>query len=390
MIYDFDTCPDRRQTESVKWGLYDEDVLPMWVADMDFVSPEPVIRALQERLAHGVFGYPWPTNSMKEAVVAWCAERYHWNIAPEDVVFLTGVVNGFNLVAHAFGKPGEGVFLQTPVYFPFFEVAKNTGMVQQEMELTLLEDGSYGVDYDVFEAALDDTSRLFLLCNPHNPVGRVFRKDELERMAEICLQHDMLICSDEIHCDLIFDGHTHIPTAALSPEIARATITLLAPSKTFNVAGLKCSVAIIQDKEKRKQMMAAQKGLLGGINLFGLTAAEAAYRHGGEWLEQVLDYMKANRDYLHTYVKDNLPGISMAKPEGTYLAWLDCRTAGLDDPTAFFLEKGRVAFNAGTAFGRGGEGFVRLNFGCPRSVLEDSLERMRRALESSESRETGK
>ena len=382
MIYDFDTCPDRRATESVKWGYFDDDVLPMWVADMDFVSPEPVLRALQERLSHGVFGYPWPTDAMKAAVVDWCAERYNWQIDPLEVVFLTGVVNGFNLVAHAFGKPGDGVLMQTPVYHPFFEVAKNTGMIQQEMELSLLDDGSYGVDFDAFEASLDDTSRLFLLCNPHNPVGRVFRRDELERMAEICLQRDMLICSDEIHCDLIFNGQPHIPTAALSPEIAQRTITLLAPSKTFNIAGLGCSVAIIQDEKMRKQMEAAGKGLAGHVNLLGLTAAEAAYRHGREWLDQVITYIKANRDYLHTYVNHNLPGISMAKPEGTYLAWLDCRAAGLDDPAAFFLEEGRVAFNPGQMFGRGGEGFVRLNFGCPRPLLEECLQRMRTALES--------
>jgi cysteine-S-conjugate beta-lyase len=384
MIYNFDTCPDRRTTESVKWGYFDDDVLPMWVADMDFISPAPVVNALQERIAHGVFGYPWPSDSMKEAVVDWCADQYNWEIEPQEVVFLTCVVNGFHLVAHAIGKPGDGVFMQTPVYHPFFEVAKNTGMIQQEMELTLLDDGSYGVDFDAFEASLGDNSRLFLLCNPHNPVGRVFRKDELERMAEICLRRDMFICSDEIHSDLIFNGQPHIPTASLSPEIARRTITLLAPSKTFNIAGLNCSVAIIQDKDMRAQMETARKGLLGGVNLLGLTAAEAAYRHGGEWLDQALDYMKANRDYLHTYVNDNLPGISMAKPEGTYLAWLDCRATALDDPSAFFIEKGRVAFNSGKMFGRGGEGFVRLNFGCPRATLKEGLERARRALESRE------
>jgi cystathionine beta-lyase len=260
--------------------------------------------------------------------------------------------------------------------------AANAGMIRQEAQLARDTDGSYRGDWDVFESAITDQTRLFILCNPHNPVGRVFRRDELARMAEICLRRGVVICSDEIHCDLVYPGYHHIPIASLNPEIARNTITLMAPSKTYNIAGLDCAFAIIQNDELCKRYQHAHHGLVGGINVMGWTAALAAYRDGQEWLTQTLAYLESNRDYVYAFVEKELPGIAVTKLQATYLAWLDCRAAGIAHPHEFFLQNARVALNDGTTFGRGGEGFVRLNFGCPRSVLREALERMKAALDS--------
>jgi cystathionine beta-lyase len=383
MIYDFDHVPDRIHTESVKWRTYDPDVLPMWVADMDFPSPQPVVQALQERVAQGIYGYPKELPDFREILVDRLAQRYHWQVQPDELIFLEGVVTGFNLACHTVAEPGAGVLVQNPIYFPMLKAPANAHMQRQDMELTRLSDGSYAIDWEAFENAIDDRTRLFMLCNPHNPVGRVFREEELERMAEICLQHDITICSDEIHCDLVYSGQKHIPIASIDSEIARHTITLIAPSKTYNIAGLQCSVAIIQDPDLREAYQLARQGLVSWVNLMGMVAGRAAYAEGQEWLDQLLPYLESNRDHLYTFVEQNLPGISMAKPEGTYLAWLDCREAGIPgNPQEFFLKEGRVAFNDGKTFGQGGEGFVRLNFGCPRSMLTEALQRMQVALES--------
>lgn len=382
MPYDFDTPIDRRCTESAKWCVYGDDVLPMWVADMDFVSPEPVVRALQERVAHGIFGYPAEPPELRPLIVERLKCLYEWQVSPEDLVFLPGVVVGFNVAIRAVSSPGDGVLAQTPVYYPILWAPANSGCSLDQMQLTQEPDGAYSVDYGEFEAAITDRTRIFVLCNPHNPVGRVFRRDELEQMAEICLRHNVVICSDEIHCDLLFDGSRHLPIAALAPEVAEHTITLMAPSKTYNIAGFQFSVAIVQNPELRKAIQQAGAGLVSShLGILSNTAALAAYRDGQQWLDEVLQYLQANRDLLHDYVKEHLPRIRMRKPEGTYLAWLDCREAGLpENPHKFFLKQARVAVNDGAAFGRGGEGFVRLNFGCPRSTLTEALERMRAAL----------
>jgi cystathionine beta-lyase len=386
--YNFDQTPNRRDSESDKWKKYDEDVLPMWVADMDFQSPQPVIDALVKRVEHGVFGYPGGMSTMDgvvppfhQAVIERMAELYNWEIEPHDIVPLPGVVTGFNLACHAFAKPDQAVLVQTPVYQPMLHAAKNTGRQRQEMQLTRDPDGSYRVDWNAFEASISPQTRLFILCNPHNPVGKVFTQSELERMAEICLRHEVIICSDEIHCDLVFSGHSHTPLATLDPEISQNIITLMAPSKTYNIAGLQCSFAIIQNENLRRKYQKARKGLVPWVNLIGMLAGTVAFREGGNWLKQVLTYLQNNRDILYKTVKENLPGIDMHLTEGTYLAWLDCRQAGIEgNPYKFFLEEAQVAFNDGTTYGRGGEGFVRLNFGCPRPILEEALQRMSKAL----------
>jgi cystathionine beta-lyase len=356
-------------------------VLPLWVADMDFRSPEPVVRALHERVEHGVFGYGGDPPGLREVIVERLQSLYSWRVSPEDLIFLPGVVTGFNLATHAVTSPGDGLLVQTPVYFPMLRVADEVGLTNDEMELTRRADGVYEVDFDLMEQTIGDRTRIFLLCNPHNPVGRVFRRDELERMAEICLRHQIVICSDEIHGDLILSGHRHLPIASLSPEIADQTITLMAPSKSYNIPGLKCSVAIVQNRELREKLQRTYRGLVHGVNILGYTAALAAYRDGQPWLDEVLRYVEANLDFLMQYVEEHLPGISMSRPEGTYLAWLSCHEAELPcNPHEFFLQEARVALNDGAVFGRGGEGFVRLNFACPRSLLAEALDRMKAAL----------
>ncbi|HUT18465.1 MAG TPA: PatB family C-S lyase [Anaerolineae bacterium] len=383
MAYDFDKIIDRRGSDSVKWGRFDDDVLPLWVADVDFLSPQPVINALRERVEHGVFGYGTEPSELREVVVERLQRLYGWRVSPEALEFLPGVVPGFNLACQAVTTAGDGVLVQTPVYPPFFEAPPNAGCTPDEMELTLGADSRYTIDFDAFEDAITNRTRMFILCNPHNPVGRVFERWELVQMAEICLRHDMVICSDEIHDDLLFSGHHHIPVASLSPEIEAHTVTLMAPSKTFNVAGFHCSVAIVPDKALRERFLAARRGLMPELDIMGYVVGLAAYGYGDPWLEQMLRYLEANRDYTVQYVCEHLPGIRTGIPEGTYLAWLDCREAGIPgNPHEFFLEKAKVAVNDGATFGRGGEGFVRLNFGCARAALEEALERMREALAS--------
>lgn len=381
MAYDLDQLIDRRNSDSDKWSQYGPEVLPMWVADMDFASPEPVIRALRERVEHGVFGYGVEPPELREILVERLQRLYGWRIAPEAIVFLPGVVIGINLACHALSEPGDGVLVQTPVYPPILRAPANARRAGQEMELTRAPGGHYTVDLDGFERAIRDRTRIFILCNPHNPVGRVFRRDELEGMAQVCLRHDVVICSDEVHCDLLFSESHHLPIASLAPEVAERTITLMAPSKTYNIAGLQCSFAVIPNPELRKKLKAARTGLVECPSILAFAAAVAAYRDGQPWLDVVLRYLEANRGYLLEHAPANLPGITLASPEGTYLAWLDCRGAGIPgEPHEFFLRQARVAVNDGASFGRGGEGFVRLNFGCPRSMLVEALARMKGAI----------
>jgi len=290
-------------------------------------------------------------------------------------------VNGFNLACQTVAAPGDGVLVQTPAYPPILRAPAHAGCSRDETELVQQADGRYGIDLDAFEGTISPRTRVFVLCNPQNPVGRVFSAEELRGMAEICLRHKVIICSDEIHADFVYSGSHHIPIAALDPEVAAQTITLMAPSKTYNIAGLHLAVAIVPDKELRDRFCAARRGLVGEPDVLSYVAALAAYRDGQSWLDELLHYLQCNRNYVWQYVRDHLPGISMDLPEGTYLAWLDCRQAELPgNPQQFFLDKAHVALNAGPDYGRGGEGFVRLNFACPRSTLSEALHRMEEAL----------
>jgi cystathionine beta-lyase len=379
--YNFDRVLERRGTDSNKWQRYGDDVLPLWVADMDFVSSEPIIEALHRRIDHAIFGYTRPTHELRVAILERLKRLYQWEVQEEDVLFLPGLVTGLNVAYHAFSHPGDGVLVQTPVYFHFVHDPVMHGRAVDNSPLVRRGD-TYEIDFDDLERSVSHRTKIFLFCNPHNPVARVYTRKELERVAEICLRHKIIVCSDEIHCDLVFPGHAHIPLATLSPEVASQSITLMAPSKTFNLAGLHCGFAIIQNPSLRKIWETFSHGLIPGVNIMGHVAALAGYRDGQDWLDQVLLYLRANREFVARFLREKLPSIRMARMEATYLAWLDCRDSGiLGNPSDFFLRKAKVALNDGSEFGKGGEGFVRLNFACPRQTLTEALERMVSALE---------
>lgn len=382
MTYDFDTVIDRRGTDSSKWSRFDPDVIPMPVADMDFPIAPPILEALRTRLEHPFLGYGAITEEIQAVFADRLQRRYGWKVAPEAILPVPGVIPGFNMALRGFTKPGDSIVLQTPAYPPILKAHENHGLQRREALLVPDANARYEVDWPSFESAFDATSKAFILCNPHNPVGRMFTPAELQRMAEISLRSNALIISDEIHCDVALGGSVHTPIAALSPEIEARTITLMAPSKTFNLAGMKASVAIIPAEDLRAQFEAARGGMVGAINILGAHAMLAAYRDGDAWLEQLTAYLTANRDYLASFVAERLPGITMSPLEGTYLAWLDCTALELPDNDAFtwILENARVGLGEGVNFGERGEGFVRLNFGCPRPLLEEALERIATAV----------
>lgn len=392
MKYNFNISLDRRSTNSIKWTKFPEDVLPLWVADMDFPAPPPVLEALHKAVDHGIFGYELPSQELFATVAERMDRLYNWKIEPEMVVAVPGLVSGFNLAARATCQPGDGILMQTPVYFPFLKVHKNVGLTRQMAQLTCEREGStvsYQVDWNVFETAVNSggsQTRLFLLCNPQNPTGQVYSRDELSRMAEICQKNDIIICSDEIHSELLLGGSKHIPIATLSPKIAARTITLVAPSKTFNVAGLFCGFAIIPDPSLRERYQNTVERLT--FHVAGVSQVSAQAAMSGicdDWLSDLKEYLTANRDFVVKYVREYLPGLRVTVPDATYLAWLDCneliKSGKFEKPVCeFLIEKFKIALNDGADFGPGGEGFVRLNFGCPRSTLEEGLERIRRAL----------
>ena len=379
----FDQIIDRRASDSIKWNVYGNEILPMWIADMDFRSPEPVIKALHERIDHGIFGYGCPPEGLKQAIITHLVETQHWSIEEEEISFISGVVTGFNHAIYSLTSPGDKVMIQTPVYPPFLVAPKLAGRECVHNNLIRQSNGRYEIDYDDFETKCADGVKLFILCNPHNPVGRVFTKDELSKMAEICLRYGVKICSDEIHSDLIFSGNHHIPIASLSPEVAQNSVTYFAPSKTFNIAGFSTSVYVAKDEEMHKTLSNSMKMLLGHPNILGLHAAYAAYQYGRPWLQELLKYLESNRDYLYERVQNDLPGVDMWSPEGTFLGWLDCRELDLEcSAHTFFLEQAKVGLNAGGDFGDSGKGFVRLNFGCPRALLSQALDQMQEAIEN--------
>jgi cystathionine beta-lyase len=383
--FDFDTVIPRRGSGSAKWEYYPEDVLPMWVADMDFPSPKPIVQMLRARAEHGFFGYSIPPARLSEVICERMGRLYGWKVIPEQIVFFPSLVSGISVVARAVGELGDHVLTLTPAYPPFLSTPVAQGRVCDMAELALTAEGArlhYRFDEGAFAAAFHERTRLFLLSNPHNPVGLAYDRATLLRMAEICERHDAIICSDEIHCDLLLGETEHVPLASLDPAIAERTITLMAPSKTFNLPGLGCGFAIVPSAELRKQLQQAAYGIVPHVNAMGLAGALAAYTEGEPWLQALRAYLTVNRDTLLRYVEEHMPQLRVTAPDATYLAWIDCRDAGIEgNPFTFFLEEAKVAFSDGSSFGAGGEGFVRLNFACPRSLLIEGLERMRSALE---------
>ncbi len=376
--YNFDTPIDRRGTDSLKWKVYkNHDIIPMWVADMDFQSPPAVIEALRKRVEHGVYGYTVPPKALTDTIRERLYNLYGWEIKPQWLVWLPGLVSGINVACRAVGDKGDEVLTTVPVYPPFLTAPLNVERQLLTFRMSCIEE-KWRFDFNAFEKTISPATRLFILCHPHNPLGRVFSKKELVKLAEICERHDMIICSDEIHCDLILDkDKNHQPTASLSPEIADRTITLMAPSKTYNIAGLGCSFAIISNPVLRREFERAMAGIVPHLNCFSYTAGLAGYRYGNEWLTQVLGYLRENRKIVERAISD-MPGLSMTHVEATYLAWIDARDLETDDPYKFF-EKAGVGLSDGKYFD--GQGFVRLNFGCPLKILNKGLERMRETVD---------
>ena len=392
MEYNFDLIINRGGSNSAKWRQYPEDVLPLWVADMDFAAPEPIQAALHRFVEHGVFGYEFPSKELRETVAARMETLYGWQVSPDAVVATPGVVAGFTLAANGLCEAGQGLLVQPPVYPPFLKVNGSAGLVRQEAALVPETNGStlrYSVDFDIFQKAIHSNGArtgMFLFCNPHNPTGQIYSKDDLVRMAEICLKNNIVICSDEIHSEILLDGTKHIPIAALDPEISDHTVTLIAPSKTFNIPGLFCGFAIIPNKDLLERYKKTVECMAMHVSSPGLAAAQVAFSGTCDaWLAELRAYLTRNRDFLVDFVRNELTGIKTTVPDATYLAWLDCAEpvkSGIisGTPHEYFLKSAKVALNEGRDFGSGGEGFVRLNFGCPHAILVEALTRMKSAL----------
>lgn len=387
-IYDFDRPIDRRNTASVKWDLADklfraEGLLPMWVADMDFPAPESVRAALERLAAHGVFGYTYRSDRYLSAVQKWMKERHGWLVEKDWLCHSPGVVTALNLIVDGFTKPGDKVLIQPPVYPPFRKSARNQGRELVTNPL-ICEDATYRMDFEDLEEKMSDPAvKLMILCSPHNPVGRVWTREELKHVAETAANHDVLVVSDEIHSDLVFPGHTHVPFAQLSEEASVRSIICTAPSKTFNLAGLQISNIIIPDPQLRKIYKdQLNRFSLGEPNAAGVAAAEAAYRDGADWLGQCLTYIKENGDFVRDFLNRYLPKLTMAPLEGTYLGWIDCRKLGLDDVRLqhLLLKKAKVAFNQGSTFGAEGSGFIRINLACRRELVKEAMRRLKAAI----------
>lgn len=387
MAYNFDRVPNRRiPNGSHKWTWYPKDVLPMWVADMDFPAPKPILDALHKVVDHGVLGYELPSPALQETVAARMDHLYRWKVKPESVVTVTGIVSGFNVAARAFGSPKKGYLVQSPVYNEFHEVKNNVRIRQFDAPLVKSVQGNilhYEIDWDVFRKQVKKAG-MFLLCNPHNPLGMIFSRKDLLRMAEICVENKVLIVSDEIHSELLLDDNQFTPLAKLSSEIAKQTITLIAPSKTFNVPGLFCGFAIITNTELRERYVKMVESLRLHVSSLGLHAAQVAFSGQCDgWLRALRGYLKGNRDFLVNYVSETMPGVRITIPEATYLAWLDFTQLNLkSSPYEFFLKKAKVALSDGAIFGESGNGHVRLNFGTSRRILTQGLESMRKPLRS--------
>lgn len=380
MNFDFNRPIDRRQSDSRKWHRYPgRDILPLWIADMDFAAAPAIVEALHARVDHGVFGYGAESASLHEATVAYLARRYGWTVDPAWIVWLPGLVTGLNVAAAAFGEPGDEILCATPVYPPFLTAPANQQRRTVAVPMTR-SGGRWELDFAALERAVTPRTRAFFLCSPHNPVGRAFTRAELAQLADFCVRHGLVLVSDEIHCDLVLDDVAHVPVAALGGEIASRTITLMAPSKTYNVPGLGCSFAVIPDAARRAAFKRAAQGTVPDVNVLGYVACEAALRHGEPWRQELLAYLRGNRDLLEqTVARGELPGVSMTHIEATYLAWLDISALGLTNATAFFEQHG-LGFSDGAPFGVAKDTHVRLNFGCTRATLVEALARLQRAL----------
>tara|TARA_R110001599_G_scaffold3464_5_gene19082 strand:+ start:1501 stop:2739 length:1239 start_codon:yes stop_codon:yes gene_type:complete len=389
--FDFDRQIERSNTNSVKFDALkavfgSEDVLPMWVADTDFAAPEAVVQALVERAQHPVYGYSLYPDGLYESMIDWFAERHSWRIDRDWIMIAPGVVPSLHAVAMAFAAPGEGIVVQPPVYPPFFAAAAKTGR-SLVINPLVHRDGEYTMDLEQLERCASQ-ARILALCSPHNPAGRVWRESELQDMLEIARRHNLLILSDDIHCDLTFPGHRHTMLASLATEQDQI-ITAVAPSKTFNIAGMGLSALVVPDPAHRQALKTTFEAMhIEPANPFSIVAFEAAYRHGGPWLDALLEYLQGNVQLVSRYLAAHLPEIRMDEPEGTYLLWLDCSRLGMSDAElkSFFIHQARVGMNPGTSFGDAGSGYMRLNIGTQRAVVQEALERIALAVRTLKNR----
>ena len=391
MKYDFNQICDRKNTNCFKWDFIqsifgNDDVIPMWVADMDFPVATPIVEALKRRVEHEFYGYTKASTDVIQSVVDRMWDKYAWKIKSEWIVFTPGVVPALNIAVRMLTHPGDEIILQEPVYYPFFPAVTSSGCQIVNNQLRLIN-GRYEMDYEDLEhqfharigmLPVPNRIKAIMLCNPHNPVGRLWNKEELTKLGDIAIKHGVVVISDEIHCELLFKDHLHTPFASISEEFEQNSIVCMSPSKTFNLAGLEVSSIIIPNKELRHLFTNTRTGILPNPNIFGYTALEAAYRLGDEWLDQLLDYLQGNLDFLLKYFANRIPKIKVIKPQGTYLIWLDCRDLGMDDMTLrnFMRDKAKVGFDDGFLFGSGGSGFQRMNIACPRPILEEALIRI--------------
>ncbi|HAZ37169.1 MAG TPA: cystathionine beta-lyase [Clostridiaceae bacterium] len=387
MKYDFDKIIDRKGTGCAKWDNLKEvfgreDILPLWVADMDFEVPKEVKEAIVKRAQHGIYGYTYRSQSFYESIISWESKRHGLNIDKGWLTFTPGVVSALSTAVLAFTEPSDSIIIQTPVYPPFYSVIRDNGRKIVENPLKE-ENGHYYMDFDDLEKKINDKVKMFILCSPHNPVGRVWSKEELNRLCEICIKNNILLVCDEIHSDIVYKGFRHIPIASLNEKVAQNSITCTAPSKTFNVAGLSCSAIIIPNENIRNKFNKQLDAIhIGSSNVFGLTALEACYTYGEEWLNELLIYLEANRDFVLNFIQNEMPEVKVSKPEGTYLMWLDFRKIEKDGKKLndLMVDKAKVGMNNGINFGSKGEGFMRLNIACPRSLLEEGLNRIKTAI----------
>ncbi|MCP3032771.1 PatB family C-S lyase [Halobacillus sp. A1] len=385
----FSKITSRKGTRSVKWDyaeeLYqDKEVLPMWVADMDFEAPEAVIKALKHRVEHGIFGYTMPDDLLKDQINTWLKKRHDWEIENEWITYSPGVIPSLHMIVQALTEKDDSIIIQTPVYPPFYSVIKDHGRKLVENPLNYIDE-YYSIDFEDFEEKIKKNNvKLFILCNPHNPVGRVWTKDELQKMSDICLRHGVKIISDEIHADLIFDQRAHIPIASLSKETNDQVITLMSPTKTFNLAGLQASYLVTANEELRQTVKKQfdNQGIF-MLNTLGMTAMEAAYSEGEEWLEELLQTLEANRDYVMEKFHSETSSIRVVPTEGTYLLWLDCRALNLThtELKSFMQKQAKVGLNDGGSFGEEGQGFMRINIAAPHELIEDGVNRIIEAVQ---------
>ena len=384
MTFNFDTPPDRRGTDSQKWQKYEgRDVLPMWVADMDFEAAPAIVEAVRRRAEHGVFGYARPVKSTVEAVTGALSARYRWPVDPSWIVWLPGLVCGLNVAARAFAEDGDEILSLSPVYPPFMTAPRNQGRVPKGVPLALdTAARRWEIDWDALERAVTPRTKVLFFCHPHNPVARVWSRAEIVRVAEFCARHGLVLCSDDIHCDLLLEpGAVHEPFAVAVPGESARTVTLMAPSKTFNVPGLGTSFAIIPDPALRARFARATSGIVAEVNILGYAACEAAYRDGEPWRHALLAYLRGNRDFLEGFISAELPGVRTEAPiQATYLAWLNVSDLRLENPVRHFEAHG-VGLTDGAPFGAPPGSHVRINFGCPRATLAEGLARMRAALQ---------